>query len=354
MAAKPLFPQFTALHRLRVPHVTRAIGVMVTIGIAASVLVMIYVPWLQTSQGTGKVIALDPRDRVTSITALVPGRIDHWYVTDGQLVKKGDPIAKIIDNDPQLLPRLQAQREQTLAEIASVEQALATAELDVKRTSTLYREGLAARRDYELALIKVADYKAKLASERASLTTVEINLNRQDVQLVRAPRAGRILNVNAGDQATLVKAGDPLATIAPENSERVVELYIDGRDVPLIYPGRRARLEFEGWPAIQASGWPSVAVGVFDGRVRSIDPQASANGLFRVIIEQAPDRKPWPKEPFVRLGAKVSGWVLMNQVSVGYEIWRQLNDFPLQWDRPGDPKAKALPPEPDNGTAPAK
>lgn len=350
MAAKQLFPQFTALQRLRVPHVTRVIAIMLVLGIAFCVLFMIYVPWQQTAQGTGKVIALDPRDRVTSITALVPGRIEQWYVTDGQLVNKGDPIARITDNDPMLLTRLQAQRAQTEAEIASIEQALATAQLDVTRTGTLYREGLAARRDYEQTLIKVADYRAKLADARASLTSVEVNLNRQSVQLVRAPRSGRILNVNAGDQATLVKAGDPLATIAPERSERVVELYIDGRDVPLIYPGRRARLEFEGWPAIQASGWPSVAIGVFDGRVRSIDPQASANGLFRVLVEQAPDRPKWPRDPFVRLGAKVSGWVLMNQVSSGYEIWRQLNDFPLQWDRPGDPKAKDIPAAPDNAS----
>jgi hypothetical protein len=61
-----------------------------------------------------------------------------------------------------------------------------------------------------------------------------------------------------------------------------------------------------------------------------------------VIIEPAADRPPWPQEPYVRLGAKVRGWVLMDTVSIGFELWRQLNDFPLQFQRPGNvPDASA-------------
>jgi hypothetical protein len=129
----------------------------------------------------------------------------------------------------------------------------------------------------------------------------------------------------------MVKEGDVIATFAPEQAVRVVELYVDGRDVPLIHPGRPVRMEFEGWPAIQFSGWPSVAVGMFDGQVRAIDVSASANGLFRVLVEQKPGARPWPKEPFVRLGAKVRGWVMMDTVSSGYELWRLLNVCPLQY-----------------------
>ncbi len=33
----------------------------------------------------------------------------------------------------------------------------------------------------------------------------------------------------------------------------------------------------------------------------------------------------------MRLGAKVRGWVMMDTVSSGYELWRLLNDFPLQY-----------------------
>jgi multidrug efflux pump subunit AcrA (membrane-fusion protein) len=335
--------QFKTLQALRTPRILRAIGVMLAVGIALSLVALIYVPWVQTAAGTGAVTALDPRDRVQNVNALVSGRIDAWYVTDGTIVKRGDPIARIVDNDPQLLDRLRAERAQKLAEIDAAQLAARTAALDVERTGSLFREGLAARRDYEVAQIKVADYRAKIAQSRAAITKVDVDLSRQSAQIVRAPRDGRIMRINAGDSATLVKQGDVLATFAPEESGRLVELYVDGRDVPLIRPGRRVRLEFEGWPAIQFSGWPSIAQGMFDGRVRAIDLSASDNGLFRLLVEPAPDRAPWPREPYVRLGAKVRGWVLMDTVSAGFELWRQLNDFPLQFERPGDAEeGKAL------------
>jgi RND family efflux transporter MFP subunit len=333
--------KFKTLQSLKTPRILATIGVILAVAIMVSLVALFYVPWVQTAAGTGAVTALDPRDRVQNVNALVPGRIDTWYVTDGQMVKRGDPIARIVDNDPLLLDRLRAERAQKLAEIEAAQQAARTAENDVGRTGALLREGLAARRDYETAQIKVADYRAKIAQSRAAITKVDIDLSRQSAQIVRAPRDGRILRINAGDTATMVKQGDVLATFAPEESGRVVELYVDGRDVPLIRPGRRVRLEFEGWPAIQFSGWPSVAQGMFDGRVRAIDLSASDNGLFRILVEPAPDRAPWPREPYVRLGAKARGWVLMDTVSAGFELWRQLNDFPLQFERPGDPKESA-------------
>jgi multidrug resistance efflux pump len=322
---------FKTLQSLRPPRPARVLSWMLLIAMAIVLAFLLLVPWVQTSIGTGSVIALDPRDRVQNITALVPGRVEQWYVTDGELVKKGDKIAHITDNDPNLIARLQAERAQVDAEIAATRQAMGVAQRDVGRMQQLYGEGLAPRRDLELAQIKVADYGAKVAKSLADRNRLDININRQSVQMIRAPRDGRILRILGGDSATMVKEGDVIATFAPEQAVRVVELYVDGRDVPLIHPGRPVRMEFEGWPAVQFSGWPSVAVGMFDGQVRAIDVAASSNGLFRVLVEQKPGARPWPKEPFVRLGAKVRGWVMMDTVSSGYELWRLLNDFPLQY-----------------------
>ncbi len=337
---------FQTLRRLHPPPVMRMLGRMIVIGIIIFILFITLVPWVQTAQGAGQVIAFDPRDRQQNITALVPGRIERWYVTDGASVKAGEPIARVIDLDPEFLSRLRAERGQKLAEMAATEAAMATAQRDVNRMQRLFAEGLAARRDMELAQIKVADYAAKLAASRADINRIDVNLRRQSEQLIRAPRDGRILRVSAIDTATIVKQGDVLATFVPEHSRRVVELYIDGRDVPLINVGRRVRLEFEGWPAIQFSGWPSVAKGFFDGEVAALDLNASPNGLFRLLVTPSPDRDPWPPEQSVRLGAKVRGWVQMNTVPIWFELWRVLNDFPLQFSRPN--AAPAV-----NGEAPA-
>lgn len=324
---------FRTLAGMRPPRAARAVAWLLMIGVGVAACVMAFVPWVQTAQGRGEVVALDPGDRAQQVSALVPGRVDRWFVQDGQHVDRGDPIARVVDLDPDLLSRLAAERAQVQAEIAAVRQAQAVANIDVGRTRQLLAEGLAARRDYEQAQIKVADGAAKLAESRAKLNRIDVQLNRQSAQLVRAPRDGRVQGLNAAAGGALVSAGTVLATVAPERVERAVELYVDGRDVPLVRPGRAVRLEFEGWPAIQFSGWPSVAQGLFDGRVSVIDPAASPNGLFRVLVEPKPGGTGWPDRRYVRLGGKVHGWVQGETVSVGYELWRLLNDFPLNFGR---------------------
>jgi hypothetical protein len=36
---------------------------------------------------------------------------------------------------------------------------------------------------------------------------------------------------------------------------------------------------------------------------------------------------PWPEQ--LRLGTGVQGWAMLDNVTVGWELWRQLNGFPL-------------------------
>lgn len=328
---------FATLAALRVPRLSRVLGRMIAVMVPLLCILLFAVKWVQTAPGSGSVIALNPEDRVQQITALVPGRVEQWYVTDGQLVKRGDPIARIVDNDPDLLARLAAERAQVIAQIAATEQAMAVARLDVSRYSSLYADGLAARRDLEGSQIKVAEHGAKLAEARAKLSRADIALNRQSAQIVRAPRDGRIQSLDTAAGGTLVSAGDVLATLAPDGARRVVELMLDGRDVALVRPGQAVRLHFEGWPAIQFSGWPSIAQGMFDGRVLAIDRSAQTSGLFRVLVEPMPGKPGWPKDDFVLLGSRVRGWIQMETVTIGYELWRQLNDFPLEFARPVDP-----------------
>ncbi|MDP4006547.1 efflux RND transporter periplasmic adaptor subunit [Methylobacterium sp. NEAU K] len=331
----PLFPTLTSI---RPPRAAIALGWMIGIGTILTVLMLLYVPWVQTSAGTGRVIAPNPADRVQTITALVQGRVEHWYVEDGQQVRTGDPIARLVDNDPFLLQRLAAEREQIEAEIEAADQAVKVAESQVNQTREAAEKGFVTRRNFEAAQIRVAERRARLAEVRAKLSRLEVTVNRQSAQLVRAPRDGRILHINAAAAGALVSPGDTLATLAPHAPFRVVELMIDGRDVALVRPGQTVRLEFEGWPAIQFSGWPSVAHGMFDGRVRAVDPSAQPSGLFRVLVEQDRAKLAWPDVDFIPLGAKVRGWIRMDSVALGYELWRVLNNFPLEF-----PKARLDP-----------
>ena len=320
---------FRTLHELRVPRVMRVVSRMLLVFFLGLGAFLALTPWVQTTHGTGAVTALNPNDRVQEINALVSGRKQEWFVRDGSHVAVGDPIVRIADIDPNLIDRLENERIQVLAKLSAAETAAETAEIDMNRMQGLFERGLAARRDYEQARIRVEELRAGVAEARAELNRVEVNLSRQSVQIVRAPRDGVILRVNAGDQATFVNAGDVIATFVPDNAERAVELYIDGRDIALVRPGAKVRLQFEGWPVVQFSGWPSVAVGTFGGIVAAVDPSASTAGRFRVLVTEDPDDlHPWPDQGFVRFGSNARGWVLLETVSVGYEIWRQLNNFP--------------------------
>ncbi|MFN0025489.1 MAG: efflux RND transporter periplasmic adaptor subunit [Parvularculaceae bacterium] len=323
---------FTTLRSIRAPRVVVVIALLLCAAAVIAAAFLAFTPWVQTTSGAGVVTALNPNDRLQQVNALVAGRIDEWYVRDGSIVKAGDPIVRIADNDPRLIERLEAERAQVVAKREAVLSARATAEVDLRRMQDLYKQGLAARREFEQAEIAVQNIRGRIAEVEAELNRVDVNISRQSAQIVVAPRDGVILRVNAGDSATFVDAGDAVASFVPTGIARAVEIYIDGRDVALVRPGARARLQFEGWPAVQFSGWPSVAVGTFAAEVVAVDPSADASGRFRVLMTEAKDtvnsQTPWPSDQYVRFGATAHGWILLDTVSVGYELWRQLNNFP--------------------------
>ena len=320
---------FKTLGSIKTPRVARVIGWMVLFTTLSVALFLAFVPWVQTTYGVGTVTALNPNDRQQEINALVAGRKQEWFVRDGSHVTTGDPIVRIADIDPNLIERLQAERQQVLVILDSARIAVETAEIDLNRMKSLFDQGLAARREYEQARIRVEELRTRVAEANAQLSRVDVNLSRQSVQMVRAPRDGVILRVNAGDSATVVSAGDVVATFVPDNVERAVEIFIDGQDIALVRPGAKVRLQFEGWPVVQFSGWPSLAVGTFGGVVAAVDPSASTAGRFRVLItEDADDPHPWPDQDFVRFGSNARGWILLDTVASGFELWRQLNNFP--------------------------
>ena len=59
-----------------------------------------------------------------------------------------------------------------------------------------------------------------------------------------------------------------------------------------------------------------------------MDATDDGSGTFRVVIVPDPDQPPWPDGEALRQGVRAKGWVLLGQVSLGYELWRQLNGFP--------------------------
>ncbi len=322
---------FTNLQKIKIPRPLKILPKIILVFLSLAILILCLTPWQQTSKGLGHIIATDPNDRAQNISAPINGRIKKWYVKDGSSVKKDDKLVEIVDNDPLILERIKSERDAKKRKFQVSQIAAQTSKINYQRQEELFNKGLSSRRDFEEAKI---EYKKLLAAEESAaseLAESETKLSRQENQIIYAPKDGVILKVLAGDAATVVHLGDKLATFAPNLSDPAVEIYVSGNDIPLIKEGRKVRLQFEGWPIIQFSGWPSLAVGTFGGVVSSIDSSISENGKFRVIIKKDQNEK-WPDERFLRHGAKAQAWILLNNVSLGYEFWRQLNSFPPSFD----------------------
>ena len=315
------------LKELYVPKWERIFIRILLILALLSVVALFIVPWQQTSHGQGVVTAYSPNDRIQTINATVDGRISKWFISDGSYVNKDEPIVEIVDNDPNYIERLKLERDAVFKNYQAYKSASETAYLNFQRQKELFEQGLSARTKLEKAQIEYQKLISLEATAAAKLANTEVKLSRQQRQLILAPRDGSILKVHYGSGSVQVKKGQRIATFVPDSQSNAVEVYVDGNDLPLIQKGVKVRLQFEGWPAVQFSGWPSVAIGTFGGVVKSTDPSVSANGKFRVII--VPDDEDWPDTRYLRQGTRVMAWFLLNQVKLGYEIWRRMNGFPV-------------------------
>lgn len=228
-------------------------------------------------------------------------------------------------------------------ELGRLDHDRATAEVERAR-NTLN----AARQDHQATIAdrqKVqADYQALIEDANASRSSasgavrpIETRLARQSAQQIKAPRDGVILRLLAQPGSEMLKAGEPLAVLVPETTQTVVELWINGNDMPLLHAGDQVRLQFEGWPAIQFVGWPSVAVGTFGGSVKLLDATDDGGGRFRILVAPDSAGEAWPESRYLRQGVRANGWVLLRQVKLGFELWRRFNGFPPTTTKIADP-----------------
>lgn len=234
--------------------------------------------------------------------------------------------------------RVQTEIERALAALDVAAKDVLTAQLDQAKVTS----DTAATLDAIGATMESArESVAKIDADIQKLQIEQSNVGqRATQQTVRAPAAGRIVRLLQVGAGATVKAGDVLAVLAPDTTDRAVELMVTDNDVALLREGLPVRIQLAGWPALQFSGWPSAAVGTFAGRVAVIDAVDDGTASYRVVVK--PDIKaiaakkedPWPRADLLRPGAEATGWILLGEVSLGYELWRQFNAFPPTVERP--------------------
>ena len=61
-------------------------------GVSIIGIIALFLPWTQNISGSGSVTTLKPNQRPLSIQSVISGRLEKWYVQEGDYVKKGDTI----------------------------------------------------------------------------------------------------------------------------------------------------------------------------------------------------------------------------------------------------------------------
>lgn len=385
---------------------------IVVVALLAAVLAML-LPWQQYVEGDGEVTAFAPGDRPQEVPTTISGRIVEWFIQEGQVVTKGQPILRIAEvKDDYLDPRtIDRYNEQLTGKSASVtskrekvrqlglqigllEQNLKLSEqkartkvkqyeaevrasvidsatflVQLERQQSLLDQELTRLTDLENARVRYQNAIAKLQEKRQTLQAAQIELTsvaieygekiakarsdqaatqaevgegsadvaklRQNVQnleirngfyMIRAPQNGTIVRAARAGIGEQLKEGQAVVTIQPADAQQAVALNVKAMDVPLLSVGRKVRLQFDGWPALQFAGWPSVSVGTFGGTVAVIDRVPDSKGKFRVLVTPDSTDEKWPRQ--LRLGSGVLGWAMLDEVRVGFEIWRRINGFP--------------------------
>jgi len=218
--------------------------------------VILFLPWTQNIQTEGRLTTLQPGQRPQTINSTIAGRIEKWYVREGQLVEKGDTIAYLSEIkaeyfDPDLVGRAQNQvaaKESTIgsydqkigalenqiaamreelkfkksqlqnkirqtelkfeSQKAAVEQVKANfkiADFQLKRTDTLFQKGIKSLTDLEAKRLKVQEVQAKLVSVENKLAESEneVAIAKLNINTVENEYANKIAKAQSDKFSTL-------------------------------------------------------------------------------------------------------------------------------------------------------
>jgi multidrug resistance efflux pump len=165
------------------PHykiLNRIILVVSIVGVIA-----LFLPWTQNISGTGAVTTLKPNQRPQSIQSVISGRIEKWYVQEGNYVKKGDTILFISEikedyMDPNLVKNTKNQveaKKQSLESYGSKVEALSAQMKAIDR-----EKGLKLKQ----ADNKIKQARLKIKSDSMDLVAVKTQLKIANTQFNRS------------------------------------------------------------------------------------------------------------------------------------------------------------------------
>lgn len=145
---------------------------------------ILFLPWTQNVQMTGKVSVLNPENQPQQITSRIAGRIEKWYINDGDFVRKNDTIAFISEIKEEYMDTLLVKRSED--QVGAKEISIQAYE---KKVNAINEQIDALNKSLYLktrqAKNKVLQVKAKLNSVNADAVAAEKNYKVAEDQLGR-------------------------------------------------------------------------------------------------------------------------------------------------------------------------
>jgi multidrug efflux pump subunit AcrA (membrane-fusion protein) len=170
----------------------------------------------------------------------------------------------------------------------------------------------------------------QIANSQGEVAKIENQINsyiiRNSRYIVTATQDGQVIQANKSGIGEILKEGESIAVIVPDQKDYAVEIFVSPMDLPLINVGQHVRFTFDGFPAIVFSGWPKHSYGAFAGTIMSYENAIGDNGKYRLIIKEDAAFKKWPQE--LRIGSGAQAILLLKDVPIWYELWRNVNGFP--------------------------
>jgi multidrug resistance efflux pump len=260
---------------------------------------------------------------------LEAARINYQLVSD-----QFDRLEKLFNQGLESLTNLQNRankKQEAQAKLISAENKYNSAQNELRNTEI---ELNSIEADYLDKISKAESVLNETAADvfesQAEISKMRIEYSnlmmRSGFYIIRAPQDGYVVRAAKAGIGETIYEGDEIISIVPSDAKLAVEIYVKPMDLPLLYEGCPVRVQFDGWPALVFSGWPNASVGTFGGKVTVIDRVTSIEGKFRILVTPDPDDEPWPD--LIRAGTGVYGWAMLNNVFLGYELWRLFNGFP--------------------------
>ncbi len=156
---------------------------LITLG---CVLILLFMPWTQNIQSDGEVTTLRPEQRPQTIHSTIAGRIERWYVREGEYVEAGDTIVHLSEIkseyfDPDLVSRTSQQvdaKESAIVAYGGKVEALENQVLAL-RTELEYKERQLTNK-IEQSRLKVVSDSIDLERARIDYTIAQRQFNRTD------------------------------------------------------------------------------------------------------------------------------------------------------------------------------